>query len=150
MGDPDFWVPVLVVVQILGVVLALVAGGRLYRSNIEEAERRRAAGLTDFAPGDHRVSVRLLQAKADEELPGRELVVLQTLAKALVARRPVGLVIVGLVLGQAAWMFMDVSIWLKLLVALWAVLYAAAAFRIERDARVGAAFLRRHPLSVQA
>ncbi len=146
MGDSSIWVPLLVGVQILGIVMALVAGGWLYRTSIEEAERRRDAGLTDYAPDDPRVSVRLLKAKAGEELHGRELVVLQTLAKTLTTRRPAGLGAAAFSFTQVGWLFMDTWISMKVFAVLFAAFYLVAAVGIERNARVGAAFLQRHPL----
>ncbi|GLY18721.1 hypothetical protein Kisp01_57350 [Kineosporia sp. NBRC 101677] len=150
MDDSGVWLPILVGVQSVGFLLAVGGGIWLYRTTIAEAERRRDAGMSDYVPEGDAQTIQMLKSADAEELDGGRLLVLQMVAESLASRRPTALLTIAGVLTQACWLFQDVAVWMKVVVVLLAAFYLVAAIRIERNARVAAAFLRRHPFSSRA
>ncbi|MBT0771561.1 hypothetical protein KIH74_21665 [Kineosporia sp. J2-2] len=149
MDRSDILPAFLIGLQIIGLLLLVPTGILMYRNSIRDAEFRRDAGMNDQPPTGGRGTVRLLRIRDTEGLRPRELLSLQLLARTLLSRRPLVMVYAGFPLTQLSWLFLADHWWMRAFSLFLAVFYLSTAVRIERNARLGAAFLRQHPLPGQ-
>ncbi len=144
MDETGIWDWIGLVVELVGLALVLPAGIMLYRNSIGLAERRRAAGVIKEVVPD-REALRLLQDPPPGALEDENrLRALRIVALGLRSRRALIVFVTALFMFQIGVSLINPSPWRLFLIPL-VLFYLVAAVRVERHARVGAAFLRRYP-----
>ncbi|GAA3627677.1 hypothetical protein GCM10022223_51220 [Kineosporia mesophila] len=136
---------VLVAGCLVAMVIAVV---RIYRDLMDQAEKRRAAGISPDRPkgvAQKNIMVDVLEHPDNVDLTEQHLVELRLNAMALRSTRALVVVQAAMVVAWWGNFLVNRWLWAGIFAAFMTLLFLPVWIQVERNARIGAAFLRRFP-----